>query len=72
MQSEEQDEETDQKADIYNKILHRLYLGNKDAAQNKEALDKIKCTHILQVTNSMDPYFPDDYKYKVFKVNDMD
>ena len=42
-----------------NQVLPGLFLGDIEAAQNREALDYIKCTHVLVATNSIDPCFPD-------------
>ena len=62
-------------------ILPGLFLGDIDNAQLRDGLDYIKCTHILCVTNTIGPVFPDvtiiisyllyqDFKYLHFKIND--
>ena len=40
-------------------ILPDLFLGDMELAKNKDGLDYIKCTHVLQTTNAMEPSFPE-------------
>jgi hypothetical protein len=40
-------------------ILPYLFLGDMENAKNKETLDQINVKHILQVTNSCKPFFPE-------------
>lgn len=54
-----------------NKIIDRLYLGNIRAASDKQLLKKHSVTHVLQVAQGIQPFFPSDFTYKVIKVNDV-
>ena len=52
------------------KISDRLFLGNLQAAQNFEALKQNNITHILTVADTIRPFFPRDFTYKVILVRD--
>ncbi|KAL5541667.1 hypothetical protein UlMin_009377 [Ulmus minor] len=51
-------------------IEENLFLGSAAAANNKSALKDLNITHILNVTNSLEPSHPNDFVYKVIKVAD--
>jgi len=53
-----------------NKICDKLYLGNLKAASDLSNLKKNGITHILQVASGIQPFFPNDLKYKVINVLD--
>ena len=48
----------------------KLYLGNNQAAKNKEILKKYKITNILVVGFFLHEYFPEDFKYKTIEISD--
>ena len=52
------------------KITEKLYLGNNQAAKNKELLKKYKITNILVVGFFLHEYFPEDFKYKTIEISD--
>ena len=52
------------------KILDRLYLGNLRGAKDYNALKAANITHILQVANGLEPFFPKDFKYKIIAIPD--
>lgn len=53
-----------------NEILPRLYLGNGRDASNKEKLTEGGFTHIINVANDVENYFPDDFLYLNLHVGD--
>ena len=52
------------------KILDRLYLGNLHGAKDYNTLKAANITHILQVANGLEPFFPKDFKYKIIAISD--
>ncbi|CAI2381437.1 unnamed protein product [Moneuplotes crassus] len=57
------------KRDI-DKIEEGLFLGNSYAAHNKDLLDSLGITHILNVTNRIDNKFKRNFKYHTIPVED--
>ena len=53
-----------------NKISEKLYLGNVKAASDLRQLKNNGISHILQVAAGIQPFFPNDFKYKVLNVQD--
>lgn len=53
-----------------NQICDRLYLGNIMAASDRERLQKNKIKCILQVAAGVEPFFPDEFVYRVIQIND--
>lgn len=53
-----------------NKIDENLYLGNEDAALDKDLLKSKGITHVLAVGNFLQMKFPDDFTYENFKIDD--
>jgi hypothetical protein len=51
-----------------NKISEKLYLGNVKAASDLRQLKNNGISHILQVAAGIQPFFPNDFKYKVLNV----
>lgn len=51
-------------------ILPRLYLGNGKDAQNKEKLDEFGFTHIINVADDVENYYPNDFTYLNLNVGD--
>ena len=47
-----------------------LYLGDKYHAKNKNLLDELKITHILNVTSQVDNFHPNEFEYKKIEVTD--
>lgn len=52
------------------KIEEGLYLGSVGAAMNRSTLKSLNITHILMVANSLPPFHPSDFVYKVISVSD--
>lgn len=51
-----------------NKISEKLFLGNVKAASDIRQLKNNGISHILQVAAGIQPFFPNDFKYKVLNV----
>jgi len=51
-------------------ITEKLFLGNNNAAKNKEILKQYKITNILVVGFFLHEYFPNDFKYKTIEISD--
>ncbi|KAK9288009.1 hypothetical protein L1049_016454 [Liquidambar formosana] len=51
-------------------IEEGLFLGSIGAANNKTELKSLNVTHILTVTNSWGPAYPNDFVYKLIEVTD--
>ena len=51
-----------------NKICDKLYLGNIKSATDLKSLKKCGITHILQVVSCLNPFYPNDFEYKVINV----
>jgi hypothetical protein len=47
-----------------------LYLGDKHHAKDKELLEKLGITHILNVTTQVENFFPENFDYKKIEIND--
>ncbi|CAM8932902.1 unnamed protein product [Rhodiola kirilowii] len=56
--------------DVPNCIQQGLYLGSIGAAINRTLLKELNVTHVLTVTSSVPPQFPQDFVYKVIEVAD--
>lgn len=53
-----------------NEILPRLYLGNGNDARNKEKLTEGGFTHIINVANDVENFYPQDFQYLNLDVGD--
>ena len=53
-----------------NKICEKLFLGNIKAASDFKELKRLGVTHVLQVASGIEPFFPNDFKYRVVSIND--
>jgi translation initiation factor 2 beta subunit (eIF-2beta)/eIF-5 len=47
-----------------------LYLGDKHHAKDKELLEKLGITHILNVTTQVENFHPEKFEYKKIEIND--
>jgi hypothetical protein len=56
----------------FNKITHRIYIGNSDSARDFKILKEAGITHILVLGSYLFTYFPNDFIYKVIEVEDDD
>ncbi|KAL5572631.1 hypothetical protein UlMin_022228 [Ulmus minor] len=50
---------------IFSFCGHNLFLGSAAVANNKFAMKDLNITHILNVTNCLQPLHPNDFVYKV-------
>ncbi|KAK9060577.1 hypothetical protein SSX86_021283 [Deinandra increscens subsp. villosa] len=55
---------------VPSQIEEGLYLGSVGAANNKTLLKSLNITHILTVSGSIPPSYPNDFTYKVVAVHD--
>ena len=54
----------------YEQITEKIYLGNEDTARDKELLKKLNISHILICAEGCEPFFPNDYTYKILYIDD--
>jgi len=52
------------------KIIDGVYLGSIKTALNKFKLKERGVTHVLCAAKDMDPFFPKDFKYLCFPIQD--
>ena len=57
-------------ASIDEVIEGKLYLGNYEASKQRELLKKYNITAVLVAGSGLRASFPDDFKYRVFKLSD--
>ena len=51
-------------------IIKGIYLGSLKVALTRDKMKRAGVTHILQVLDDFNPYFPKDFRYKVVKILD--
>ena len=49
----------------YDQITEKLFLGNEDTARDKAILNKLNISNILICAEGCEPFFKDEYKYKI-------
>ena len=54
----------------YHKITDKIYLGNEDTARDKVILKKINISNILICAEGCEPFFPNEFKYKILYLDD--
>ena len=54
----------------FNKITDKIYLGNEDTARDKVILNKLKISNILICAEGCEPFFPNEFKYKILYLDD--
>ena len=54
----------------YDKITDKIYLGNEDTARDKNILKELKISNILICAEGCEPFFPDEFKYKILYLDD--
>ena len=54
----------------YNQITDKIYLGNEDTARDKAILNKLNISNILICAEGCEPFFKDEYKYKILYIDD--
>ena len=54
----------------YEQITEKIYLGNEDTARDKELLKKLNISHILICAEGCEPFFPNEYTYKILYIDD--
>ena len=54
----------------YNQITEKVYLGNEDTARDKEIMKKLNISNILICAEGCEPFYPDEYKYKILYLDD--
>ena len=54
----------------YEQITEKIYLGNEDTARDKELLKKLNISHILICAEGCEPFFPNEYNYKILYIDD--
>jgi protein-tyrosine phosphatase len=54
------------------KITEKIYLGNSDAAMDKNKLKELGITDILITGTFLSPMFPDDFNYHIIEIEDTD
>ena len=54
----------------YNQITEKVYLGNEDTARDKEILKKLNISNILICAEGCEPFYPNEYKYKILYLDD--
>ena len=54
----------------YNLITDKIYLGNEDTARDKEILNKLNISNILICAEGCEPFFPNEFKYKILYIDD--
>ena len=54
----------------YDQITEKLFLGNEDTARDKAILKKLNISNILICAEGCEPFFKDEYKYKILYIDD--
>ena len=54
----------------YNLITDKIYLGNEDTARDKNLLNKLCISNILICAEGCEPFFKNDFKYKILYIDD--
>ena len=54
----------------YEQITEKLFLGNEDTARDKAILNKLNISNILICAEGCEPFFKDEYKYKILYIDD--
>ena len=54
----------------YDQITEKLFLGNEDTARDKAILNKLNISNILICAEGCEPFFKDEYKYKILYIDD--
>ena len=54
----------------YEQITEKIYLGNEDTASDKELLKKLDMSNILICAEGCEPFFPNEYTYKILYIDD--
>lgn len=54
------------------KITDNVYISDLPTACNKEKLKEDGITHILSTIFGLDPFYPDDFEYKVLPLRDIE
>jgi protein-tyrosine phosphatase len=54
----------------YEQITNKIYLGNEDTARDKEILNKLNISNILICAEGCEPFFPNEFKYKILYIDD--
>jgi len=54
----------------YEQITDKIYLGNEDTARDKNLLNKLNISNILICAEGCEPFFPNDFKYKILYIDD--
>ena len=54
----------------YEQITDKIYLGNEDTARDKEILSKLNISNILICAEGCEPFFPNEFKYKILYIDD--
>ena len=54
----------------YEQITNKIYLGNEDTARDKEILNKLNISNILICAEGREPFFPNEFKYKILYIDD--
>ena len=54
---------------MINEVIPGLYIGDQMVAQNKQILQKIGITHIVNLTQSIN-YFATSFNYYQYKIHD--
>ena len=54
----------------YEQITNKIYLGNEDTARDKEILNKLNISNILICAEGCEPFFPNEFKYKILYLDD--
>ena len=54
----------------YEQITEKIYLGNEDTASDKELLKKLNISNILICAEGCEPFFPNEYTYKILYIDD--
>ena len=54
----------------YDQITEKLFLGNEDTARDKAILNKLNISNILICAEGCEPFFKDEYKYKIIYIDD--
>ena len=54
----------------YDQITEKLFLGHEDTARDKAILNKLNISNILICAEGCEPFFKDEYKYKILYIDD--
>ena len=54
----------------YEQITDKIFLGNEDTARDKEILSKLNISNILICAEGCEPFFPNEFKYKILYIDD--